>query len=431
MRFSDRQREFALAGLHPGRWRLASGPRQCGKTESGIAGFCQEIGRKFSGHLIVLGAKRQPQMDNNVLARIDNWAFLNRLPGLARARGRKKTWTLPSYHGPPNYLVEVLGTDSTEAAAKAIQGLPVAGAYFDEFTNMPMSLIDMVLGGMLTVDDACFWGTMNPDNPLHPARVEVIDKVLDADDPDMDGVFCEFKMTDNPIMTARSLRQTAAKYSGVYFKRMISGEWAAADGIVYKLHAVNVGTMPAHVLADEWVVAIDYGKSSVTGALLLGWTGDAVYVTAELVLDMTTGAMTDLEQATVIADWAAAEVADSGAPVVDSWIVPWDGQSLGETLTDTQPGDVYQAFQPEKQGLNFAGLFIDGKYRPRLIIDKDACPELYSELLNLKMDAAALKRGVERIDKSTANGGHLTDAFRYGLATPEAKSRGINYEKGT
>ena len=287
MRFSDRQRHVIQGWEREGKFRLLSGPRQCGKTESGIALTMNRASRLFTGHDFFLMARRQSQMDSNVIARINHWAQRNDLPMLERVPNKNKVWRFPSLHGGYNNFIEVLGSDSTDRSAKNIQGLPLAGGYIDEMTLMPKTLVDMALGGMLTIPGSTLVGTMNPDHPQHPVRTDYILPLENNSNPDITGEYHEFTMADNPLMTVSELRQTAAGYSGTYFKRMILGQWVASDLTVYNLTDDNFGTMPDYVAPAKWHVSIDFGRSSVTYAMLTAVRDNASYVVDECLIDMT------------------------------------------------------------------------------------------------------------------------------------------------
>ncbi|MCY4599757.1 MAG: terminase family protein [Acidobacteria bacterium] len=426
MRFSDRQRAFAQAIVEGGkRYYIASGGKRCGKSESGIAGTCQRAARHHGGKAGLLLARRQSLMDDVVIGKINAWADRNGLPKLARVPNKAKQWQMPALNGQPVRFVEVLGTDSTEQAAKNIQGIDAAFAYIDEIALMPQSLVNMVTGSMLAEPDAVIVGTCNPDHPQHWLRQEYILPILDDDKPDMTGEYFEFQLSDNPNMTAKGIRELTAGWPPTFFRRMALGKWVAGDMTVFNLADDNTGTIPDDALVQSWYCALDFGVT-FSYAMLTARCADRSYVTAELVLDLRDSSpMLVSEQADAIYRWAT-RICGS----VTGWVVPFDAHGMTEWLLSNAAGNVYQAFQPQADGVAFANQHIEGfEGRPKVVVDRAACPRLSQEIYDLKFKESLLAKGTEAIDKTTADGGHATDAFRYQFATLEAKARNIGYER--
>ena len=418
-RFSAKQRHVALLGQRDGMFFFGSGPRQCGKTEAYLHGGMQAFGRRFTGHTGVLSAKTQALLDSNVLDRIRDWAddvgvVFERAPNL------NKTWRIESYHGGWNYLMEVLGTDGVRNAAKKVQGKPIAFAYFDEFPNMPRELVEMVKGGMLTVPGSLLIGTMNPESHAHWAWQEYIKPVIDGV---MDGEYETFQLYDNPMMTVEKVSQIVGSWSGVYFKRMALGLWVSQEGAVYPLTAANLAAPDRFEPVIRREVACDFGRASVSYAALFEFRRNGIHVADEWVHDVRdAGPASVRDQAAAMWKWA------NKAGSVASWVVPWDAHGFAVHLEDIYDADVVQAYQPEADGVNWVGLRLEAKDGMLLTIG-ERCERLLWEMENLLWNETLLAKGVERIDKTTADGGHATDAMRYQIATVEAVQRGIDYER--
>ena len=64
-----------------------------------------------------------------------------------------------------------------------IQGMTLAGVFFDEVALMPYSFVDQAMA-RCSVEGAKYWFNCNPKNPNHWFKVEFIDKakevVIDA-----------------------------------------------------------------------------------------------------------------------------------------------------------------------------------------------------------------------------------------------------------
>ncbi len=156
----------------------------------------------------------------------------------------------------------VLVGANNEGAEQRIQGKPsVRRHYGDEIVKQPKSFVDQVLSrlrykdenGKLAVGQA-FW-TCNPDHPYHFIKSEYIDnRKLDVNN-------WYFDFWDNPIMTQEWIDKQKARYSGVFYQRMIEGKWVAAEGVVY-----DKFDRTKHVVTDypkeaikEYVLGIDWG----------------------------------------------------------------------------------------------------------------------------------------------------------------------------
>lgn len=77
-------------------------------------------------------------------------------------------------------------------------------------------------------------------------------------------------MDDNLSLSPAYIASLKSEYSGVWYDRMINGEWVAAEGLIYdmfdpKVHVVNSPLVLAQYneRAITWIVACDYGTSSV------------------------------------------------------------------------------------------------------------------------------------------------------------------------
>jgi len=165
---------------------------------------------------------------------------------------------------------EVLLVGASDAKAVGrIQGATVALAYVDEAALMPEEFWNMLVS-RLRVEGARLLATMNPASMNHWIRKKWI---LQGDAKNL--VSFHFTMEDNPTLSDEYKRDMRASYSGVFFDRMIKGEWTNAAGAVYpmwdpKRHVIPFDQMPR--MQEIIGIGMDYGTTNATTALMLGLT---------------------------------------------------------------------------------------------------------------------------------------------------------------
>lgn len=166
--------------------------------------------------------------------------------------------------------VLLVGAKDAKAVGR-IQGATVALAYVDEAALMPEEFWNMLVS-RLRVPGARLLATMNPASRNHWIRKKWI---LEATTKNL--VSFHFTMKDNPNLDADYIADMEASFSGVFYDRMIKGEWTNAAGAVYpmwdpKRHVIPFEQMPP--LQDIIGVGMDYGTTNPTTALMLGLTDE-------------------------------------------------------------------------------------------------------------------------------------------------------------
>lgn len=141
-----------------------------------------------------------------------------------------------------------------ERSQDLIQGITLAGMFFDEVALMPESFVNQATG-RCSVDGSKFWFNCNPDNPRHWFKVNWIDK---AEEKHI--LYLHFTMDDNLSLSEKIKARYRGMYVGVFFKRYIEGLWCVAEGLVYSMfdedkHVTKERMKGAH----EYVVSVDYG----------------------------------------------------------------------------------------------------------------------------------------------------------------------------
>jgi PBSX family phage terminase large subunit len=181
-----------------------------------------------------------------------------------------------SYKGKSNFFYLFGGKD--ESSQDLIQGITLAGMFFDEVALMPKSFVDQATA-RCSVDGAKLWFNCNPAGPYHWFKVEWLDQLEKKN-----ALHLHFTMDDNLSLSEKVKNRYKRMYSGVFFKRYILGLWVMAEGIVYDMfdedvHVVDDKDLPESF--DRFIVGGDYGMSNPTAFLLIGQKGSDFYVVRE------------------------------------------------------------------------------------------------------------------------------------------------------
>lgn len=135
------------------------------------------------------------------------------------------------YKGHENEFYFFGGKD--ESSQDLIQGITLAGIFFDEVALMPESFVNQATA-RCSVDGSKFWFNCNPEGPDHWFKVEWIDKLEKRDI-----IRIHFTMRDNLSLSPRILASYENQYSGVFYDRFIRGLWVLASGIIFRYFAEN------------------------------------------------------------------------------------------------------------------------------------------------------------------------------------------------
>ena len=167
-----------------------------------------------------------------------------------------------------NYFYVFGGKD--ERSQDLIQGITLAGVFFDEVALMPESFVNQATG-RCSVDGSKFWFNCNPGSPAHWFKTGWIDKRADKR-----LLYLHFTMDDNLSLSEAVKERYRGMYTGVFFKRYILGEWKSADGVIYRQFADD----PERFILDEvpadifiGTMGLDFGgNGSAHAGCLVGIT---------------------------------------------------------------------------------------------------------------------------------------------------------------
>ena len=237
------------------RLNIAHGAVRSSKTISGTVRWLTYIIDGPPGDLAMLG-KTTATLQRNVLNDLfdtvgpSNYKWVNRQQGELRIMGRR---------------IYCFGANNEDAESK-IRGATFAGALCDEVNLYPKSVFNQLMA-RLSVEGAQCFCNCNPDSPYHWFYTDYI-----INDQIEDKKVWKFLMEDNLSLSESYIRSLKQMYTGVWYERMILGNWVAAEGRIYDMFdpAVHMqDTMKllkesgVHPSAIRWLVGCDYGTSTV------------------------------------------------------------------------------------------------------------------------------------------------------------------------
>lgn len=140
--------------------------------------------------------------------------------------------------------------------------------YGDEMTTWNEEVFQM-LKSRLRCEHSYFDGTANPGDPHH-----FLKKFIDSDAD----VYCQTStIDDNPFLPAEFVEELKKEYAGtIYYLRFIKGQWAAAQGIIFRVFADAVAQQddrfffPKEKELRPWRVhiGVDFGGNGSQHALV-------------------------------------------------------------------------------------------------------------------------------------------------------------------
>ena len=132
----------------------------------------------------------------------------------------------------------------------------MAGVLLDEAALMPRSFVEQACA-RCSVAGSRLWFSCNPDSPQHWFYREWICRAEEKR-----ALYVHFSMEDNPSLAPEILERYRTMYSGVFYRRFVLGEWAAAQGQVYDFFDESFVRPVPEGPFGEYRVSCDYGTSN-------------------------------------------------------------------------------------------------------------------------------------------------------------------------
>jgi len=144
-----------------------------------------------------------------------------------------------------------------ERSQDLIQGITLAGMFFDEVALMPQSFVNQATA-RCSVDGSKLWFNCNPAGPFHWFKLEWLDQLEQKN-----ALHLHFTMDDNPSLSERVKERYRRMYSGVFYRRYILGLWVLAEGIIYDMFDPDKHVRPTIDRPySQYYVSIDYGTQN-------------------------------------------------------------------------------------------------------------------------------------------------------------------------
>ena len=239
---------------------IADGSIRSGKTVSMSLSYVLWAMENFNNQSFGMCGKTIGSFRRNVLF----WLKL-----MLKARGfkvedlRADNLVVITRNNTTNYFYIFGGKD--ERSQDLIQGITLAGCFFDEVALMPESFVNQATG-RCSVDGSKYWFNCNPDGPYHWFKINWINKKKEKNI-----LYLHFTMDDNLSLSERVKERYRKMYSGVFFKRYILGLWVMAEGVIYDMFDEEVHKVKTEEREySEYYVSIDYGTQNATVFILWG-----------------------------------------------------------------------------------------------------------------------------------------------------------------
>lgn len=401
---------------------IADGAIRSGKTVSMSLSFAMWAMSTFNGQNFAMCGKTIGSFRRNVLF----WLKL-----MIKSRGysvidrRADNLIIIRKGDTENYFYIFGGKD--ERSQDLIQGITLAGVFFDEVALMPESFVNQATG-RCSVEGSKFWFNCNPDGPYHWFKVNWIDKSTgylgkerveqirkkaaeEEKDPGLKEIlYLHFTMDDNLSLSEEIKARYRSMYIGVFFKRYILGLWAAAEGVIYDMfdpekHVKNIKEFFQILVNGNRYVSCDYGTQNATVFLLWnkGIDGKWYCIREYYYSGRDKGKQkTDAEYADDLKKWL------DGTRIKAMIVDPSAASFIAELRK--RGYKVIKANNDVLDGIRLVGMLLNLE----MLIFSSSCTETIKEFASYIWDDKAAEHGE---DKPVKQHDHGCDAVRYFVST--------------
>ncbi|MBO8464066.1 MAG: PBSX family phage terminase large subunit [Firmicutes bacterium] len=386
---------------------IADGAIRSGKTVSMSLSFAIWAMESFQGQNFGMCGKTIGSFRRNVLF----WLKLMLCSrGYKVVDHRADNMVEVTRKGVTNYFYIFGGKD--ERSQDLIQGITLAGCFFDEVALMPESFVNQATG-RCSVTGSKYWFNCNPDGPFHWFKTNWIDKTTEKNI-----LYLHFTMDDNLSLSEKIKTRYRSMYTGVFYKRYILGLWCVAEGIIYDMFdAVKHVVEDCTKLLNNYYVSCDYGTQNATVFLLWAKQNDGTWA---VIREYYYSGRDEDKQKT------DSEYAND----LDKWL---DGITPQKIVIDPAAASfiaelkkrgysVKKAKNDVIDGIRYVGMLLNEEK----IVIHNSCENTIKEFNSYTWDAKAADRGE---DKPIKQHDHCMDALRYFCYTIIRKPNGINILK--
>lgn len=374
---------------------IADGAIRSGKTVCMSLSFVFWAMERFNGQNLAMCGKTIGSFRRNVLF----WLKLMlRSRGYQVADHRADNMVEISRKGVTNYFYVFGGKD--ERSQDLIQGITLAGVFFDEVALMPESFVNQATG-RCSVDGSKYWFNCNPDGPYHWFKLGWLDKAKEKR-----LLVLHFTMDDNLSLSEEIKARYRSMYTGVFYKRYILGLWKMAEGVIYDMfseerHVEALTKFFQKLIDGGRYVSIDYGTQNATVFLLWNKGIDKRwYCIREYYYSGRDKGVqkTDSEYADDLCSWL------DGTPIKAVIIDPSAASFIAEL--SKRGFKVIQADNDVEDGIRFVAALLNQEK----IVFSSSCQNTIKEFASYVWDPKASERGE---DKPVKQHDHAMDSVRY------------------
>lgn len=374
---------------------ICDGSVRAGKTVSMSLSYIMWAMETFDGQNVGLAGKTISALRRNVIIPLKR---------MLKSRGYRVDEHLTSNsitigrNGRTNEFYLFGGRD--ERSQDLIQGITLAGCFFDEVALMPESFVNQATA-RCSVDGAKFWFNCNPGGPFHWFKLNWLENLKEKN-----ALHLHFTMDDNLSLTDRTKKRFKSMYQGVFYQRYILGLWVVAEGAIYdswnEQNLFDDADIPPGLFArGRRYIAIDYGTQNPTVFLDCYDDGDVIWIIKEYYYDGRNSQRQ--KDNSEYADDLETFIGGGKAPTI---IIDPSAASFKATLrkrhirTKDAENEVLDGIQ------TMSTMISKGKLR----VHRRNCPNFLMERAAYVWDDKAVKRGDEKPLKQMD---HACDACRY------------------
>lgn len=400
----SRKQVLSIAASFDARLTLWSGAVRSGKTIGSLVAFLIHLARAPQSGLVLICGRTLQTIERNILEPMQDPALFGPIADQVHHTRGAPTATILGR------TVHLIGASDARAEGR-LRGLTACLALLDEATLVPEGFFAQMLA-RLSVPGAKALLTTNPDGPGHWLRKNYILRAAE-----LDMAHFHFALDDNPALSPDYVAAIKAENVGVFYRRMVLGEWCMAEGAIYDMWDAEQHVVDTIPPIWRWLgVGIDYGTTNAFSALLVGMdASQTLYVVSEYRHDskITRRQLTDVEYTNRVRSWLAGLNVQPESVVVDPSAASFMQQLQRDGISPT-PAD-----NAVLDGIRtVSALIAAGKLKVHR-----SCKGLIDELPSYSWDEKLAKRG---IDAPIKVDDHSVDALRYLVRTTEGTWRRPN-----
>ncbi|WP_436664417.1 PBSX family phage terminase large subunit [Alicyclobacillus acidoterrestris] len=307
-------------------------------------------------------------------------------------------------HGRVNEFYLFGGRD--ERSQDLIQGITLAGMFFDEVALMPESFVNQATA-RCSVTGSKYWFNCNPSGPFHWFKLNWLEDLKKKR-----ALHLHFTMDDNLSLSEHTKNRLKSLYTGVFYQRNILGLWVVAEGAIYDMWDDELNTFddddihPALKVIGKRYITIDYGTQNPMVFLDCYDDGDTIWIMNEYYYDGR--ARGRQKEDSEYADDLEKFIADGPKPryvIIDPSAASFKA-TLRKRHVRTKDAD-----NDVIEGIRAMSTMI---YLRKLRVHRKNCPNFLMERAAYVWDDKAVKRGDEKPVKQSD---HAMDACRYLVKT--------------